>query len=131
LTLLRIFHLWSPVAGFMILVYALSGSTGFPGADRVWDKALHAVAYGGFAVACLRAFHGGLRRLEPGRTLGAMLLALAYAAFDEWHQRVVPGRDASIGDWVADAVGAMAALVAIAWATGRRAGGGPDQRARI
>ena len=40
-----------------------------------------------------------------------LLMGVGYGALDEWHQSFVPGRDASVGDWMADSVGVMLALV--------------------
>lgn len=37
--------------------------------------------------------------------MGSVVFSLAYAASDEMHQSFVPGREASIMDWLADAVG--------------------------
>ena len=39
------------------------------------------------------------------------LIGVGYGALDEWHQSFVPGRDASVGDWVADSAGVMLGLV--------------------
>lgn len=41
-------------------------------------------------------------------TLGAVLLAVLYAASDEWHQSFVPGRSACIEDVLLDSVGIVA-----------------------
>jgi VanZ family protein len=41
----------------------------------------------------------------------AFLGALAFAVTDEWHQSFVSGREPSLGDFLVDAVGALAALV--------------------
>jgi VanZ family protein len=38
--------------------------------------------------------------------------AAGIAALDEWHQQFVPGRSASLGDWVADVAGAGIILLA-------------------
>ena len=46
----------------------------------------------------------------------AALLAVLYGLGDEVHQSFVPGRDASVGDVVADAAGAL--LGAAAWVLG-------------
>ena len=50
-------------------------------------------------------------RASRGRTpRGALFLAVAlaslYGATDEFHQSLVPGRDADVVDWVADTLGA-------------------------
>ena len=40
-----------------------------------------------------------------------LLMGVGYGALDEWHQGFVPGRDASVGDWVADSAGVILGLV--------------------
>ena len=88
---------------------------------QMWDKTFHVVAYGLFGVLCLRATHGGFRPLRVGPTVLAMLLTLGYGALDELSQASTPGRDGSLPDWSADAVGALLALVSLAVIQGRRA----------
>lgn len=61
------------------------------------DKVLHAGAY---------AVLAALLTLATGRPLLGVGLAIAYGITDEVHQSFVPGRDASVGDLVADAAGA-------------------------
>jgi VanZ family protein len=39
---------------------------------------------------------------------------------DEWHQQFVPGRSASVEDWIADALGAIAGTIAYTSARARR-----------
>lgn len=72
------------------------------------DKLLH------FSVWALLA---GAIALYPGRrvilrprfwTLIVIAVASFYGVMDELHQSFVPGRDASIFDWVADTLGAAA-----------------------
>jgi VanZ family protein len=77
----------------------------------------HGVEYavGGFAL---------FGALNDGRTrravVYAVLVCAAYGVLDEFHQGFVPGRDSSIGDVVADSVGAgLGTLLAAAWATRR------------
>lgn len=56
-----------------------------------------------------------------GRVLAALavslVLAVLYAASDEYHQGYVPGRDASFVDWGVDLAGA-AATIAVIWLWG-------------
>jgi VanZ family protein len=109
--------LWAPVAAYMALIHLLSSQSSLPVSGLIWDKLAHTAAYCLFGVLCLRAFHGGLRRLELRPTILAMLLTLAYAVVDELHQSRVPGRLASVADWVADALGAFSACLAVTfWA---------------
>jgi VanZ family protein len=85
-----------------------------------WDKLVHVGAYGIFAVLNLRGFHGGFRPLRLGPTMAAVLLTIGYGAFDEWNQTRFVGRDGSIDDWLADLVGALAAIPVASLCGGRR-----------
>lgn len=95
----------------MLLIFVFSGGAGLPLAERVWDKAIHAGGYGALGLLCLRAFHGGIDRLRVPPTIGAVVIVLSYGAMMEWYQATLPGRVASLGDWVADGVGAGLACV--------------------
>lgn len=81
------------------------------------DKVAHAGAYGVLGGAAALAACG----LGPGlpfaaRVVAGAVPAAAYGAVDELHQARTPGRDASLGDLAADAVGACAgALLMACW----------------
>ena len=105
--------LWGPLAAALVLVFYLSSLSHIPGTDRVWDKALHAVGYGGISALALRAFHSGFGPLRPRPTIAALAFMLGWFVSDEFHQSFVPGRDASALDVVADAVGFT--LAGLAW----------------
>ena len=68
-----------------------------------WDKLAHFLYYG--TIAALLSHGIGRRWLW----LPLVLVPLVGAA-DEWHQMSVPGRDASIFDWIADELGTVAAV---------------------
>jgi VanZ family protein len=53
--------------------------------------------------------------LQAGPAFGAIFVTVAYGASDEWHQAFVPGRHADLADLVADAAGAILAML-LAWA---------------
>jgi VanZ family protein len=78
-----------------------------------WDKVTHAGAYLVLCVLALRACHGGLHRLGLRKTLIALLLTVGYGMLDELHQRMVPGRHASVLDWLADVVGAIGGVALV------------------
>lgn len=67
------------------------------------DKVMHLVEYAPLGWLSLKAF----MPLTPAVFLASVGFSLAYAASDEVHQSFVPGREASIMDWVADAVGIL------------------------
>lgn len=121
MSLRRALSLWGPVAGFVGLLYVSSSQPGSSVPVLVWDKLLHAAGYAILGVTALRAFHGGIAPLRRGPSAGALLFTVGHGIFDEIHQSFVPGRDASTGDVVADAVGAAIAVAIVhAWARRRR-----------
>jgi VanZ family protein len=97
----------------MTLIYLISPPARVPSTPPGWDKLVHTAAYGLFGTLSLRAFHGGLRPLRPLPALLAVLLTLGYAMFDEIHQSRIPGREASLADWLADAVGAGLSILLV------------------
>lgn len=75
------------------------------------DKALHAVTFGGLALLLVRAIRFVWPTSSPGkRLLFAVLLASVIGALLEVCQLFVPYRSAEFLDWMADTVGAAAAV---------------------
>jgi VanZ family protein len=97
-----------PPLALMGLIFFLSAqpdlNSGLGVADLVGRKLIHAAEYALLWWLWLRA----LDRRSPA---GAAVIALLYAASDEWHQTFVEGRVGSPVDWAIDASG-----VAVAWA---------------
>jgi VanZ family protein len=108
-------------AGVMLLVTSMPGSA-IPRPLIPYDKVVHFTAYGIFAVLLSRdiAQVAGLWRA----VLFALVIAAAFAAADEWHQRFIPGRQTDLADWRADFIGAAGG--ALLFALYHR-----DRRARI
>jgi hypothetical protein len=109
----RIATVWLPVAAWCALIYWLSGRPDMdlnhlaPGWPSLWwldtplRKGAHAFEY---CVLFLLA-----RRGWPAAP--AWLFCVAYAATDEWHQTLVPGRAGRVSDVLLDA-----AAAALPWA---------------
>jgi len=98
--------LWGPAVVYMALIFYLSSqSRPLPAVTAlVWDKALHLMEYAVLGLLLCRALRGE----DVGwlaAAIGALMLACAYGASDEWHQSFVPLRDADVRDWVADTLG--------------------------
>ncbi len=73
------------------------------------DYLLHFVAYAVLALLCAVAW--SMRRALGLRELTVLVVLLAtYGAADEWTQTPV-GRDASVGDWIANLIGIVAGLL--------------------
>ena len=80
----------------------------------IGDKVLHAAEYAGFALFLALAISASPSpRISPWVAGIALAAAVLFAASDEFHQTLVPGRDGNLPDFAADAVGAVlgAALV--------------------
>ncbi|MCI0340277.1 MAG: VanZ family protein [Planctomycetales bacterium] len=115
---------WGAAAGYMALIFALSSRTIavppevlFPHADKLVHVGEYGVLSVLLSVALASSSPGASAR---GIASAAALLASLYGASDEWHQSFVPGRVATVGDWIADTVGAALAAAAVALWRGRR-----------
>jgi hypothetical protein len=87
--------------------------------DGPWswsDKVTHGAVYA--VIGALWA----LAMPRPGRAaaLTALAIAVGFGITDELHQSLVPGRDASVLDLVADAVGGAIGAFAATWYSLRR-----------
>ena len=99
--------LWLPPILYMLAIfYVSSQSNPAPAVTAiVWDKLLHTTEYAGLALLLCRALRGEGLRWAAALAV-AIVLASAYGASDEVHQRFVPQRDSDVRDWAADTVGA-------------------------
>ena len=100
---------WGPAALWAAVLFLLSESSGLglgllPGADKLVHGGL-------FLILGLFLAWGKARTGSGVSLLLFFLIGVGYGALDEWHQSFVPGRDASLGDWVADSAGVMLGLV--------------------
>lgn len=79
------------------------------------DKFLHTVAYAGLAVLLYPAllFQKKYERFYKSPVLYTFIIGMIYAAFDELHQLLVPGRKCDIVDVAADGVGILIGLLLI------------------
>jgi VanZ family protein len=110
----KILNRFLPPLAWMGGIFILSAQSQLPQApdpllNILLKKLAHALAYGILAWLYLRGLapKGGSDRLR----LLALVLAVAYAASDEFHQSFVPGRHPSLVDVSIDGVGAMTALL--------------------
>lgn len=108
---------WAWPALYMLLILALStipGSGPDPaGGEPPWwlspvvTNFLHVPLYAGFALVWAVALTMAAG-MTPGRAaVLVLLLAAGFGVLDELYQGLVPGRDAALGDWLADQLGAI------------------------
>ena len=93
---------WLPPLALMAVIFFLSAQPGLNSGLGIWDtilrKCAHMLEFGLLWLLLWRA-------LGYGNPLPAVLLTLAYAGSDEFHQSLVPQRTASPFDWAIDAAG--------------------------
>lgn len=99
---------------WMGLVFALSSGTPPELLPPGWFSSLihnagHAGIFGVLALLAARAAGSGPRAQWAG-----FAIATLYGVTDEWHQSYVPGRTASLIDWITDAIGAAGSLWIVA-----------------
>lgn len=92
------------------------------------DKVLHFSIYTVLAFLLTRQISEDTTRWRA--VAGALVIAIAFAAVDEWHQRFIPGRFPELADWLADAAGAAVGAIAYAMffhGRGQRPSGTPGR----
>lgn len=113
----------APAPAIALAIFILSAQSSLPLPPTPFfspDKVAHFIAYGALAFALALWFPVASWKAHPFRTAFlVVLLTSLYGASDEAHQYFVPGRDTSVGDWVADTLGAIVAVLCVLWGTSR------------
>jgi VanZ family protein len=91
-------------------------SSAVPDQVSAFDKLIHFTIYAIFAFLLARSVSEVASRWRAA--LLVIVIAMVFAAADEWHQGFIPGRSMELADWQADCLGAL--VGAIAGATTRR-----------
>jgi VanZ family protein len=106
---------WIPAVGDAALIFILSAQPNLhlatePTLDFILHKVAHLIAYAVLGWLVARAIDGPARstRFVVAATL---LVCIAYAATDEFHQSFVPGRGPSPRDVAIDGIGACIGLL--------------------
>src|SRR5262245_7919181 len=94
---------WLPVLAYVALIFILSSQPGLKPPFR-WsngDKLAHTLEYGGLGFLLVRALRTGPTGMGPvAGGLAALAIGMAIGASDETYQRLVPGRESSVLDWM-------------------------------
>ena len=111
---------WVPPLLYMALIFAISSleQPPLPTPEFEWltiDKLYHFIEYAILGGLLARAFAKADPAVIPSNLIWfiAAVLSILYGASDEWHQTFVPGRYATVADWVADAIGSIAGVLAV------------------
>jgi len=100
---------WFFTVGYMGIIFYFSSLEKIDMIDlpQNSDKFIHLCAYLLLAfLANLSLYKSGVK-IKKYVFMFAFLIATLYGITDEFHQAFVPGRDASIGDVIADSIGAF------------------------
>jgi VanZ family protein len=99
---------WWPVFLWSGVIFAMSSVPGSRLDDvglSVPDKLVHAIEYATFGFLALRAQARDGVTLDRRAVVATLLLGICVGALDENYQRLIPHRDSSAKDWVADVAG--------------------------
>lgn len=111
------FRVWPAALDALLILIIGSLPVAPPGSERFSDKTLHCIAFGIFAWLACRAFRH-FSPAAPGRalTFGFASSTALGGGLELW-QALLPYRSAEFLDFVADALGALIAmlLTAAAW----------------
>ena len=111
---------WVPSLLYMVLIFAVSSleQPPLPMPEFEWltiDKLYHFIEYAILGGLLAWAFAKAKPSVVPSKLiwLVATVLFILYGASDEWHQTFVPGRFATLADWVADVFGSIAGVLVV------------------
>jgi hypothetical protein len=127
----RLASLLAPPIALMALIFLLSAQTSDTHDRALWEvllrKLAHVTEYTALTIAWLRAVASLRPTASPASVYGAAaLLALAYAATDEFHQTFVAGRTGTPVDVLIDAIGVVLAWLLVQRYARRRRTAGPS-----
>lgn len=119
----RFLWLWGPPLAWMGLIFFLSAQPDLPHAPEPWfdlllKKVGHACVFGVLAWLYLRGLRGYIHAGGVLRVV-SIILAIAYALSDEYHQTLVPGRQGRLLDVAVDTAGICLAML-LDWRLARR-----------
>jgi VanZ family protein len=101
--------------GYAILIFILSSIPGNqlrPYKILSQDKLFHFLEYFGFGILLLFSFWNANQTIfHQHYHRWALLVGVIYGLTDEFHQFFVPGRSASIIDWIYDSLGILLAII--------------------
>ena len=114
----KLFKYWLPVIIYAILIFYLSSLPGkyIPGLFIGQDIVGHLIEYAILALLISRALKAYSPKLiHSKRILWVCVIAIIYAASDEFHQMFISGRTASFFDLFLDAIGSLTGGLLYRW----------------
>jgi VanZ family protein len=104
---------WAPPIIWAVIIFLLSSYNTLPGPDIIWwdfivKKGAHMFMYGGLFFWIQRALNF---EKKESHYLLAMMITIAYAFTDEFHQSFIIGRTALLSDIGYDFIGASMVML--------------------
>ncbi len=109
---------WGPAVACAALIFTFSHQSDPPGAEwfAAYDHVVHFLEYAVFALTLVWGATSGFRLSLTIKSAAAVCaVALLYAFSDEWHQSLIPNRDASLLDVAADELGSLSCVMTCYW----------------
>lgn len=106
---------WLPVILWMCVIFMFSAHPTGSASQVHWQdfvvkKMAHITEYAILTVLLFRAFRStGMQKRQAAKY--ALVLAVIYAATDEFHQSFTPGREPTIRDVIIDTIGATLSVI--------------------
>lgn len=104
-----------PLVVFSALIIILSHQSGIAKVNFYFsgmDKLVHAVAFFIYGLFAQMAFLANFRKLKSRNVIFiAVIFSLIFAVLDEYHQSYISRRNASVYDFVADAIGVFVSVM--------------------
>lgn len=117
---MKIIKYWMPPLLYMALIFVVSSmkQPPLPTPKFEWlsiDKLYHFIEYAILSILLTIAFLNASpqRFSKKWIWVSAAIISILYGASDEIHQAFVPGRFATISDWVSDVIGAIAGVFVV------------------
>lgn len=107
---------WGPAVVCAVLIFGFSHQSDPPGAEwfAAYDYVGHFFEYGIFAFTLVWGITSKLNHPLTGKSLAAVCaVSLVYALSDEWHQQLIPNREASLADVAVDMLGAIVCVMTV------------------
>jgi len=102
-----------PTIGYILIIFIISSVPSLRGPElgfQLQDKVLHVLEFGFLGILLQRSIYYQYN-ITLKSVIWVLILGIGYGGFDEIHQSFVIGREASVGDFFADAVGILLACL--------------------
>ena len=106
----KLLRYWLPLFVYCLIIFVLSSSSEpFPKSPiSLNDKLLHIVGYSILGFLMIRSILSlNLKHSKGVLLFAAIVLSTLYGLSDEVHQSFIPGRNADLGDVMADGFGSL------------------------